>query len=264
VPRQSPPVARILAACVAAAFASAATAARADVGELRVRPGWNATLTTGAALVAVALASPLAAPADCRVCGAGELDRTVRERLVWRDTVAARHASNVLANGVVPGAALLNSVFSAWHEGEPSAIWEDSLVLLEVAAVSSDINWISKDAVARRRPNVTGDVHGASNRSFFSGHTSIAFALATGAGTVSTMRGYRSAPWVWAVGMTLAAGVGYLRLAGDAHWFTDVAAGAAMGSLSGFAVPWFFHRVRRPRDAELALVPAPGGVALLF
>jgi membrane-associated phospholipid phosphatase len=263
VPRARRTSAHIVAACLTAACV-ASPAARADVGELRVRPAWNTTAATGASLLAIALASPLAAPGHCRICGAGEIDEAVREKLVWRDASAARHASDLLANGIIPAAVLLNSAFSSWGAGEPSAFWEDAIVLLEVTAVSSDISWASKDAVARRRPQAAEDAHGSANRSFFSGHTSIAFALASGAGTVSTMRGYRSAPWVWAVGMTLAAGVGYLRLAGDAHWFTDVAAGAAMGSLSGVAVPLVFHRVQPTRGPELTLVAAPGGFAVRF
>jgi membrane-associated phospholipid phosphatase len=139
----------------------------------------------------------------------------------------------------------------------------DALVMLEAVALTADLNGASKDAFARRRPSAGLGATGGGNKSFFSGHTSLAFALAASAGTISTLRGYPSAPWVWAGGMALASSVGYLRIAGDAHWATDVVTGAVVGGLVGFAVPWAFHRVHRtPRSFDL--VASAGGVALLF
>jgi membrane-associated phospholipid phosphatase len=64
--------------------------------------------------------------------------------------------------------------------------------------------------------------------------------------------------------MTMAAGVGYLRVAGDAHWVSDVLAGAAIGGAIGWAVPWTLHRPRSGKGSEVQLLPAPGGFALRF
>jgi len=246
------------------ALALAAPSARAEIGPLRLRPKWSATTAGAAAVLALALASPYAAPGRCRICGSGEFDDAVRERLVWRDTAAARRASDVIASALIPAGVLLNSALSSWAGGDPSAFWADGLVLLEVGLLAADLNGLSKDAVARRRPYASELATGSGTRSFYSGHTSFAFSLAVGAGTLSTLRGYPSAPWVWASGMVLASGVAYLRVAGDAHWATDVIAGAAIGGLVGFAVPWFFHRVPRNRLRGLEVVPSPGGLAFLF
>jgi membrane-associated phospholipid phosphatase len=71
------------------------------------------------------------------------------------------------------------------------------------------------------------------------------------------MRGYESAPWILGLGLAGAATTGYLRVAADAHWATDVLAGAAFGAAVGVAVP-LLHRV-----PDVRLVPAPGGVAVL-
>jgi len=237
--------------------------ARAEPGPLRVEPRWDAPLTGAAAVVALALASPYAAPAHCEICGSGRLDDFARERLMWRNPAAARLTSDIVANGVLPAAVLLNSAWFARESGEPSVFWMDALVMLEAVALTTDLNGVSKDAFARRRPSAGDGATGGGNRSFFSGHTSFAFALATSAGTIGTLRGYPSAPWVWAGGIALATGVGYLRVAGDAHWLTDVATGAAVGGLVGFAVPWVFHRVNRvPRSFDV--VASAGGVAILF
>ncbi len=85
------------------------------------------------------------------------------------------------------------------------------------------------------------------------------------AGTVSTLRGYPSAPWVWGGGAALAAGAGWLRMAGDAHWLTDVLVGAAVGTAVGVAVPRLLH----PREAAPAAGQPAGsapvvGVAVAF
>jgi membrane-associated phospholipid phosphatase len=80
--------------------------------------------------------------------------------------------------------------------------------------------------------------------------------------TVATMRRRRSARWLWVGGLALASGVGYLRLASDSHWLTDVAAGAVAGSAVGFSVPWFLHGERRAGRLDVA--PAPGGLAIAF
>jgi membrane-associated phospholipid phosphatase len=104
--------------------------------------------------------------------------------------------------------------------------------------------------VARERPYVQTVRAGDNGRrrhtddddvSFFSGHTTEAFALASAAGTVATMRGYRWAPVTWVFGGGLAAGTGYLRLAADRHWFTDVLVGMIVGVGIGMAVPLLLH-----------------------
>ncbi len=95
--------------------------------------------------------------------------------------------------------------------------------------------------------------------SFYSGHTNVAFSLAVSAGTVATLRGYRWAPWVWITGLSLATATGYLRVAGDKHYFTDVLAAAAMGSAIGFGVPFVFHRPSSPAVPNAAVANIPGG-----
>jgi len=60
-------------------------------------------------------------------------------------------------------------------------------------------------------------------------------------GTVASMRGYASEPLFWSVGMGLAAFVGYLRIAADKHYFTDVLVGALVGTVSGIVVPRLLH-----------------------
>jgi membrane-associated phospholipid phosphatase len=138
---------------------------------------------------------------------------------------------------------------------------------------------VVKLAVGRQRPFVRygnwepGSREGDpdDNLSFYSGHSALAFSIAAASGTVSTLRGYHSAPWVWAVGMTLASGVGYLRMAGDKHWLTDVLVGAAVGGGVGAAVPLLLHgREERPPQgggaspAGARVVPLPMGLLVVW
>jgi len=134
----------------------------------------------------------------------------------------------------------------------------DNLVPIGESMVVTE--WVTRSiklAAGRERPYAH---YGASesaedNLSFPSGHTSRAFALATSAGMIAHMRGYAIEPMVWAVGVTLAATSGYLRIAADSHYLTDVLAGAALGTAAGLTVPLLMRR-------ELEVVPTGRGMAL--
>lgn len=75
--------------------------------------------------------------------------------------------------------------------------------------------------------------------SFFSNHTSTAFTIATFTGYTYQLRNPESplVPWVWGTGLSMAAGVGALRIFSGKHFPSDVLMGAAVGSLCGYLVP---------------------------
>ncbi len=99
------------------------------------------------------------------------------------------------------------------------------------------------------------------NLSFYSGHTTLAFSLAVASGTIASMRGYALAPVVWASTLPVALATGYLRIAADKHYLTDVVAGAVLGSAVGFVVPFVFHRGPAASTGAPG-APAPEGAAL--
>lgn len=226
-------------------------------------PRWDVPVTAGAAVLALVLASKYATPTHCEWCDTNRFDAWARQQLVWQSTSSAQLASDIIANVIIPVGVLANSYVFARRGGDPGAFWEDALVIAEATAITAVLQGATANLTARRRPSAGLGASGAATRSFFSGHTSLSFSLVASAGTVSTLRGYPSAPWVWAGGMALATSVAYLRVAGDAHWTTDVLTGAAVGGLVGFAVPWLFHRVQRP-DSAVRVLPAPGGLALVY
>jgi len=244
--------AAVLLSLALVATPAAAWAAPGD-GELQVNRTASLSISLGgglAYLLAEAFKNDLA-PSSCRWCdgdGLNPVDSGVRDALVWDDVKAARSASN--ATGYV-GAPLIGFgllALSAWHDDRTDQIVDDELIVLEAVVGTAVLNQGVKFLAGRERPFVRALPAGEKgkdadeNLSFFSGHTSFTFSIAVASGTVASLRGYRAAPWIWASGLTLAGVTGYLRIAGDKHYFTDVLTGAVVGSFVGFAVPYWLHR----------------------
>jgi membrane-associated phospholipid phosphatase len=94
---------------------------------------------------------------------------------------------------------------------------------LDAVAVTAGYTAVLKAAVGRQRPN------GADDKSFPSGHSSNAFALAVVA----------ERHFGWKVGVPaygIAAAVALSRLQGDKHYLSDVMAGATLGYIVGRTV----------------------------
>jgi membrane-associated phospholipid phosphatase len=115
-----------------------------------------------------------------------------------------------------------------------------------------------KLVVGRPRPNESSDVDGFSPFSgqdaMPSGHTTVAFALAT------ALADDINRTWA-SVGLyTLAAGVGWSRMNDNKHWLSDVAAGAVLGVSSAKLVNgrWRIFHLRPP---TLLLGPHHAGLA---
>ncbi len=123
--------------------------------------------------------------------------------------------------------------------------WDLIPLLLACAVVAGVLTEQIKHAVDRPRPlstlgpkvRVVGEE--LRQRSFPSGHTSCAFALAVGgAARVSRRR-------AWAVGLVLAAAVGFSRIYVGAHYPLDVLAGALLGAACGAVLTLLDRWVRR-------------------
>jgi membrane-associated phospholipid phosphatase len=101
--------------------------------------------------------------------------------------------------------------------------------------------------------------------SFPSRHATLAFASAVFAGSVFDElhpdSPYRAA--VWAGGLAVATFIASIRVASGDHFVSDVAAGAALGALIGFGVP-YLHRVGAQAGGAGAkgLSLSPSGVGL--
>lgn len=110
-----------------------------------------------------------------------------------------------------------------------------------------------KFAVARRRP--CGDFcdftsspfpENDQNLSFYSGHT------ATAATVMVDMSNFSYTPLIAAANFLLASLVGYLRIAANKHYFTDVMTGALAGMAIGYIVPKYLHQTNNSASSKKA------------
>lgn len=208
-------------------------------------------------------------PTRCRWCEPEGVDRLARRTLRWRDTDAAGNASDALFVAVPLGSAAAVAWLAARDGGGRREILEDVLLVAAAVAVADPLTTAVKHGTARLRPQasdagaprVQGDLH-----AFWSGHTARVFTAATAAAQVARLRGRPGWKWVAGVGLAAAATTGYLRVAADQHWATDVLAAAAAGATIGWAVPTFALRApgSAGRRTPISLAPAPGGLALRF
>lgn len=222
---------------------------------LEVNVPVTAGITAGALAVwgGAELAKGELTPSTCRWCEPPALDRHVRAQVVWSDPSAAGLASDVLVFAV-PASLATADFFLAGRDVRRAT--EDVLVSMEAVALAAVTTQVAKFSVARRRPAAwaAGVRTGPDDdRAFFSGHVATAFAAAGAFGTVAKLRGYPEWPVVYAVGFAGAAAIGYLRMAADEHWLTDVLAAAAVGTTIGVGVPLLFHR--GDQESKLTITP---------
>ena len=239
-----------------------------------------AVTSVGAVWLATSeLLKPVLVPEKCRWCYRGEdgtdllnpYDSWVRRQLIWKQPHTADITSSIIAFAIEPLSTIGLNAVAAANDRNGRGVPVDALLVMEATMIAGNVNQIAKYAFARERPFVhylpraPKEVRKLTaspsddNLSFFSGHTTLAFAVATSSGTVSSLRGYRLAPLVWAAGLTMAASVGYLRMAGDKHYFSDVMTGVVVGCLIGAGVPLLFHSAKSSADAN---PPSPSGLAL--
>ncbi|CAN5176713.1 hypothetical protein BH09MYX1_BH09MYX1_48710 [soil metagenome] len=197
------------------------------------------------------------------------IDESTRNALRWSTPGTAATISDVMGFGALPVLLLGGLIGASARDGAWRKIPEDLLVVVETVILAADMNQAVKFAVQRERPLAyalapqdKGSTAQPSdnNLSFYSGHTSLAFSLATSTGMVASLRGYSFAPLIWGVGLPLAAFEGYLRIAADKHYLTDVITGALFGAAFGIAVP-LLHRAEVGRG--VMIVPQGAGAALV-
>jgi len=154
--------------------------------------------------------------------GASVLDQDMRD---WINPTPGEGWGQALetAGGPIWSSVFVVSLFTAGRISKNTRFRAASYDMLEAAAMNV-VYFQSLKLVARRtRPN------GENNQSFPSGHTSNAFALATVA----------ERHYGWKVGLPaylLAGAIGASRMKQDAHYFSDVVAGATLGYIVGRTV----------------------------
>jgi undecaprenyl-diphosphatase len=134
----------------------------------------------------------------------------------------------------------------------------------EAVALAGAMVQVGKYLMGRERPYADPDLDGldflhysSSSPSFPSGHTAAAFALATSLGDAIDR------PWARIGLYALATGTGWARMAAEAHWLSDVLAGAVIGTVSAKFVAGrlTIFGVRAPR---MIVGPTQLGVSIPF
>jgi membrane-associated phospholipid phosphatase len=230
-------------------------------------------VTTGAlaaSTLTLMLLNDQLAPLQCRWCVPGTIDGNIANSVTWSNPHAADTVSNFM-QFAVPVGVMGFGLIQAYRFDDPAAGWSSVLLITQATSLAMLVNTVVKYSVGRARPYVwqgNPDLYSSAtdaNVSFFGGHTTFVFAVVVSGSTLFFMQDMPGAPWVLGVGLAAAAFTGYLRMAADKHYLTDVLVGAGVGSLIGWAVPYLFHRPGRKGAPQAGdITPAPGGIAIAW
>lgn len=158
--------------------------------------------------------------------------------LQWSPT-AARISDIFLLSEILLPLGLLSDTIYREDFSDLSTLYFESL-LLNIAGTL-----VTKSLVKRPRPYIFNQnapvekrISLESRQSFFSGHTSIAFASAMFLSMVLETYHPNSefAPWIKIGSFSSAALIGYLRIKAGEHYLTDVLTGAIFGSMVSYLV----------------------------
>lgn len=210
---------------------------------------------------------------------------------VEQQRLIARDFSDGLLTAMTSAPILIDALLlAAWQHGSEDAAVQMILIHAEVVTFTLALQTSANVLLSRERPygrtcgrGGPDDLPGESffcdspdrYYSFFSGHTSQAFASAAvvcsfhanmpllGNGPENHI------PCVTA--MVGAAATGFLRIAGDMHYLSDVLTGMGVGLATGFLLPWLLHFGPHNQssdeddggdDVAWTFMPTPNGASL--
>jgi membrane-associated phospholipid phosphatase len=239
---------------------AADTAAANAAPTLRRRPIFTSRdFVVGAALATTAVAL---IPAD------GQIAREF-QRSGPQSSAALRGTADGVEMIASPGAIIFGgSLYAVGLIARKRTVADLGWHTLEALAVSGQVTSALKGLFGRSRPYVSGgdsrdfDFGGgfesSTRRSFPSGHTSMAFTFASVVAEETSHRWPRAHRVIAPLAYAAATSVGLARMYNDKHWASDVALGAAIGTLSGRLVVRYAHG--RPGNLidRIALRPVRG------
>lgn len=162
---------------------------------------------------------------------------------------------------LVPVGLMLGGTWFAARRTRDAERFGEARAMIRAGVLSTVSTLVFKLGLGRARPEegIERDGWWDGGRSMPSGHTALAFAI----GTVFAESGTPKRRWVRrSLGYGLGAGMMYLRLEHDSHWFSDTIPGVAIGVAAGRFV------LNRPepsrRQADFYVAPLDGGALLSF
>jgi len=242
-------------------------------------------VVTGVA-AAITIAAAIIPPQPKHVFGGVLFDDAARRRLRFPTTegrYVARDASDVILSLEATWPLFVDALITTWwYRASPDAAAQMALVDAQALSIVTAIQGATNGIVSRERPygqicgtpeqpQSTIDCEGSvRHRSFFSGHAAFTFMsaglicvhhqklglLGSTGDAISCVAGYAGA-----------AATATLRVVGDMHYVSDVAVGAAFGTLVGLAVPlWHYRRVnlapQSKNGVEMTVIPVGAGLGI--
>ncbi len=248
----------------------------------RWRPVDGADYTTTALLAAGSLGGLALPSSPTRWATPDSFDASARDALRLKSSAgrdSARDLSDAFLTTSVNYLAVDALAVTWWGHDRRGLAWQLTVMDAEAISVTAFVQSLTSGLTSRQRPyyvtcvgpllSQTTDCRSNNRyRSFFSGHTSLTFTVA---GLTCQHHAHiplygGGAPEVFAclASIALAGATGYLRIASDQHYVTDVMTGAAVGSLSGFLIPWAFHyRTHAGGNPPLAAMLPGGGYVMV-
>jgi membrane-associated phospholipid phosphatase len=135
-----------------------------------------------------------------------------------------------------------------------------ALINAEALAINGMLTRVAEKTIGRSRPDKTD------NAAFPSGHTSTAFAIASGLCMQHArleIYGGVADQVVCPAALTVAATTGLLRIVSDRHWASDVLVGAVLGTAVGGTVSWA-HMHDGDGGPSTSLSLGPDGRSLVY
>ena len=222
---------------------------------------WGYGGIAGYAFVQFSL-QPFLAPHNPHWERPNDFDIFFRQKIKWGqdDLNKAALYSDVLLKGIfLPGifwTPLLAKQNYGYH----------LLLNLQVTAATGLLTNCIKYIAGRQRPYSyfgTLDSNGLDDYlSFFSGHSSFSFALATSASMIFEKSNPHISGLIWSSSILLACITGYFRLAADRHYITDVLTEGLTGSFTGYLVTKsqskrFFRKNNSSEDTIIFKISIP-------
>jgi membrane-associated phospholipid phosphatase len=194
-----------------------------------------------------------------------EIHQLSSETVNWFDRSATHYYSEsaATASDVLFGVAAA-APFIMFADHTMRNDWRTiTLMYLETWSFIGGSTFIAKGSIERIRPFVYNpDVPmdkkliSDARKSFFSGHTTVAFASAIFLSTVYSDYHPDSKwkPYIWVGSLLTASVVGYLRYDAGMHFPTDNLVSAIVGSAIGYAIPWM-HRTDKENISVIPGIP---------
>jgi membrane-associated phospholipid phosphatase len=264
----------VIAVLFAASAFSWAEAGPSD--KIALRPAADAAIASAAfaAFVIPELLKGQLAPERCNICDgfdnsglpAGSpstgqpgaslngLDAWWHERMTGfiLERKTADTASNVWAFALLPLGSIAGALTATGPHASDGAGLRATVVVLEASVLSVALVQGVKFFAARKRPFVRyahAQLSGTyafddpdSRLGFPSGHTAFATALGVSLAMTATLEESPAAGWIWGAAAAASVTTASLRMIAEKHYFTDVAAGAALGAACGVVFPLLHRR----------------------